>query len=199
MSGLSRVLRKGAVGVALLPAFALAGSVMGSLLLNRFRSEDPAAPSGSVTVVGVWEVDGEALCRAFDYEELLPDLDSLHVRFVLDEDDGAMCRSAFATYDAEAGWPRKLRPNERDYLGFRFEMDRREPDLVVTITRFHGDAVSATTRYRVGEDGAISDVQTKGTGPGSGLAFVLGAMGGAAAWVVWVLWSLFAGWWRRTA
>ena len=82
-----------------------------------------------------------------------------------------------------------------DFEGFRFEVDRIEPDLRVTLTRFHGDAVSTTTRYRVLGEGAIYDIETKGTGPGSGLALVLGTMAGVAVWVVWVLWSLLSFWW----
>ena len=121
-------------------------------------------------------------------------------RFALTSDDLEQCRAAFASYDQEVGWPRKLEDRERAYEGFAFEVEEPMPNLELTVRRFHGDAISATTRYQVDPEGVISHIKTRSTGPRNGLLPVLGGTAGAAAWLLWAIWCGFAAlaaWWGR--
>jgi hypothetical protein len=95
------------------------------------------------------------------------------------------------------GWPRKLEDRERVYEGFAFEVEEPAPNLELTVRRFHGDAISTTTRYRVSSGGVISDVETSGTGPGRGLLPVLGSFAGAVVWLLWALWFALNAWRKR--
>ena len=76
-------------------------------------------------------------------------------------------------------------------------MERAGPDLELTVRRFHGDAISTTTRYRVDSAGVISDVETRGTGPGTGLIAVFGGFVGGVVWLLWALWFAVAVWRAR--
>jgi hypothetical protein len=162
-----------------------------------FRSENAAEPSSLVTVLAVWNTEGESLCRAFRYDQLLSHRDTLRLRFALTSDDLDQCRAAFASYDSKVGWPRKLEDRERAYEGFAFEVEEPAPNLELTVRRFHGDAISATTRYRVNSGGVISDVETSSTGPGNGLLPVLGGFAGAVVWLLWALWFALNAWRKR--
>ena len=179
------------------PVAVVLGALVAMPFGYRFRAEDPDQPSGLVTVMAVWEVDGQTLCRAFRYEDLVSHRDTLQLRFALTSEDLIRCREDFAAYDRAEGWPRKLEDNERRYEGFRFDAEGTPPSLELTVRRFHGDAISATTRYRVNSEGVISDVGTRSTGPGSGLLPVLGGFAGAVVWLLWALWLAVTAWRRR--
>jgi len=181
----------------MLPVFIVLGALMVLPFSYSFRSENAAEPSSSVTVLAVWNTEGESLCRAFQYDQLLSHRDTLQLRFALTSDDLDQCRAAFASYDSKVGWPRKLEDRERAYEGFAFEVEEPPPNLELTVRRFHGDAISATTRYRVSSGGVISDVETSGTGPGWGLLPVLGSFAGAVVWLLWALWFALNAWHKR--
>ena len=113
--------------VLMFPAFVVAGGWVGWLWAYGSTSEDPLAPSRLVTVMAVWEVGDEDLCRAFSYRDLLPHLDTLGLRFALTAADIERCRDDFASYDSRPGWPLKLRQNETDYPGYSFEIEGTDP------------------------------------------------------------------------
>ena len=168
--------------VLMFPAFVVAGGWVGWLWAYGSTSEDPLAPSRLVTVMAVWEVGDEDLCRAFSYRDLLPHLDTLGLRFALTAADIERCRDDFASYDSRPGWPLKLRQNEADYPGYSFEIEGTDP-LEVMVHRSSGDPGNwAQTRYRVASDGSISDLRTNSASAGQGLGLVLGAFVGMFVW-----------------
>ncbi len=178
-----------------LPLFVVLGALAMVAIAYGFENEDPGTPSSSVTVLGIWESaqDG-SLCRAFQYDELLAHIDTLSIRLGVTADDLDQCRQAFASYDRSVGWPRKVWERERNYEGFALEVEDTEPVLALTIRRFHGDAMSATTRYRVDPEGVISNLETSGTGPGAGIGPVLGGLAGAIVWSLWAAVRLMRAW-----
>ncbi len=181
----------------MLPVSVVLGGLLAWPISYLFTSEEAAAPSSSVTVLAVWNTGGESLCRPFQYDRLLAHRDTLELRFALTADDLDQCRAAIASYDAEVGWTRKLEERERDYEGFGFDAERSGGDLALTVRRFHGDAISTTTRYRVDSAGVISGVETRGTGPGTGLIAVFGGLVGGVVWLLWALWFGVARWRAR--
>lgn len=172
-----------------LPVFVVGCGIVGALLAYAPSDEDPEAPSSLVTVVAEWTVGGERLCRAFSYRDLLPHRDTLDLRFALAPAEVERCREDFAAYDARGGWPRQLSPGERNYPDYWFEVEGSEP-LRIMVHRSSGDANWAQTRYSVGPDDSIFDVETESASAGQGLGVVLGAMAGGVLWMVWVAGSL---------
>ena len=67
----------------MLPMFAVLGALMVLPFSYGFRSENAAEPSSLVTVLAVWNTEGESLCRAFRYDQLLFHRDTLRLRFAL--------------------------------------------------------------------------------------------------------------------
>ena len=167
------------------PVFVVGGGFVGGLWAYGSNSEDPAVPSRLVTVMAIWEVGDEDLCRAFSYRDLLPHLDTLGLRFALTAADIERCRDDFASYDSRAGWALKLRENEADYPGYSFEIEGTDP-LEVMVHRSSGDPGNwAQTRYRVALDGSISDLRTSSASAGQGMGLILGAFAGMFVWLCW--------------
>ena len=172
--------------LALLPVFVVVFGILGGLLAYAPNSEDPEAPSSLVTVMAMWSVDGEPLCRAFSYRDLLPRRDTLDLRFALAPDEIVACREAFAAYDSRNGWPLELMPGERNYSDYWFEVEEAEP-LRLMVHRSSGDANWVQTRYSVRPDHSLFDIETESASAGQGLGVVLGGMAGVVAWLVWVV------------
>ena len=167
------------------PVFVVGGGFVGGLWAYGSNSEDPAVPSRLVTVMAIWEVGDEDLCRAFSYRDLLPHLDTLGLRFALTAADIERCRDDFASYDSRAGWALKLRENEANYPGYSFEIEGTDP-LEVMVHRSSGDPGNwAQTRYRVALDGSISDLRTSSASAGQGMGLILGAFAGMFVWLCW--------------
>lgn len=176
--------------VAALPVSVLVGGVLGGLVAYAPQQEDVNAPSSLVTVMARWDTQGESLCRAFMYRDLLPRLDSLDVLFALTPEDLDECRADFAAYDNRDGWPRVLVEGELNYPGYSFDVEGTAP-LRLMVHRSSGDATWAKTRYAVQPDGSISDLETETASAGQGIGLALGGLVGALVWVLWLLTRLF--------
>jgi hypothetical protein len=174
-----------------LPLFVVGGFVVAGVLAGRPVDESPGAYSGGVTWVGIVSSGGREFCRAIPEDELARHRDTLRVRFALSTDDVARCRAAFGAYDAESGWPLELRERERRYPGYALEIESNGQGHAVEVRRFHGDAISSTTRYRVDGSGVPTDVRTSSTSGGAG-AFAVG-FGGGGGLLLWMLWAGFLG------
>ena len=115
----------------MLPVVVVVGALMTIPFAYGFQAESPSEPSSPATVLAVWDAEGQALCRAFQYDELLSHSDTLRLRFALTSHDLGQCRDAFASYDPKVGWPRKLEERERAYEGFAFEIEDTTPSLKI--------------------------------------------------------------------
>ena len=182
--------------VTMLPVLILGGSFVGGLFAYGSNSEDPSAPSRRVTVMAVWEAEGEELCRAFMYQDLLPHQDTLRLRFALTPAEIENCRADFAAYESREGWPRKLLEDELRYPYYWFEVEDTEP-LELMVHRSSGDATWAKTRYRVDADGSITDLRTNTASAGQGIGLVIGGLVGLVAWLLWTVWLSVRTWSRR--
>ena len=181
---------------AVLPILVVAGGMLGGLFAYGSNSEDPDAPSSRVTVMAVWDEDGEALCRAFMYRDLLPHRDTLRLRFALTPAEIEDCKADFAAYESKEGWPRKLLEDELRYPDYWFEVEDTEP-LELMVHRSSGDANWAKTRYRVDANGSITDLRTNTASAGQGLGLVLGGLVGLVAWLLWIARLSVSAWQRR--
>jgi hypothetical protein len=185
------------LGVAtMLPILVVGGGMVGGLFAYGSSSEDPEAPSTRVTVMAVWEEDGEAVCRAFMYQDLLPHRDTLSIRFALTPADIENCRVDFAAYESREGWPRKLLEDELRYVDYWFEVEDTGP-LELMVHRSSGDANWAKTRYRVDANGSITDLRTNTASAGQGIGMVLGGLIGLVAWLLWTARLSLRAWRRR--
>jgi len=178
-----------------LPILVVVGGIVGGIFAYGSNSEDPEAPSRLVTVMAVWEQDGEALCRAFMYQDLLPRRDTLRVRFALTPAEIENCVADFAAYESREGWPRKLLEDEVRYPDYWFEVEGTDP-LELLVHRSSGDANWAKTRYRVDANGSITDLRTNTASAGQGLGSVLGGFVGLVAWLLWAAWLSVRAWLR---
>ena len=182
--------------VTMLPVLILGGGFVGGLFAYGPTPEDPGAPSSLVTVIAIWEEEGDELCRAFMYQDLLPRLDTLRVRFALTPAEIENCRADFAAYESKEGWPRKLVEDELRYPDYWFEVEDEEP-LELMVHRSSGDATWANTRYRVDAAGSITDMSTNTASAGQGIGLVMGGLVGLVAWLLWTVWLALRTWRRR--
>ena len=183
-----------------LPLFLLAGTLASYPFIYGFHSEDIEGPSGDVTVIGVWDYPESATpyCRAFVLRELQPHLDTLSIRFRPTQAELTQCQEAIAAYDLESGWSRTVIDGERRFEAFGLDVAGDALEPVFTVWRFHGDAISTTTRYTVTAGGSITNLKTKSGGPGHGVGMLFfGGGAGFLGWCVWVLWLIGASIRRR--
>ncbi|MBT8488128.1 MAG: hypothetical protein KJO65_04780 [Gemmatimonadetes bacterium] len=186
---------RGLLILAALPVCVIVGALVASFFTGGYSSEDAAEPSGMATVMAVWEFDGGSLCRAFTLRDLLPHRDSLALRFALTPADVERCRADFASYDRREGWPRTLPGRDLAYEAYGFEIESPAPELRVVVHRSSGDVTFTRTRYRVDASGRLTDVETRGAGPGAGLGPVMGGFLGIVFWLCGAAW---VGWRWRT-
>lgn len=141
-----------------------------------------------MTFVGVLEAEGAASCRAFSSDDLTAHGDTLRLRFTLSASDLRACEETFRSYDAARGWPTPLTANERRFDGFRLEAEGVPPILELRVTRLHGNASAATTRYRVDARGRPFKIRTQQASNGHGVFIVFGGVGGVGGVVLWIIW-----------
>ena len=77
---------------------------------------------------------------------------------------------------------------ERRFDGFRLEAEGVPPILELRVTRLHGNASAATTRYRVDARGRPFKIRTQQASNGHGVFIVFGGVGGVGGVVLWIIW-----------
>lgn len=191
------MLMRSAFVVVMMPVFAVVGGLVAYPFAYGWESEDPADPSPGVTVMAVWESGAQPLCRAFDLRLLLAQRDTLPLRFALNAADIERCRADFASYDSRTGWPRSLGEGDLPYPDYWFEVEDQPPNPRLLVHRSSGDATWTKTRYRVEEEGVISDLELRTASSGQGVWVVMGSLAGILVWVGWVFRLGWRAWRRR--
>lgn len=174
--------------VLALPFFLICGFLVANILTEPdFEPVDLENPPLDLAVLGAWEEsNGELLCRAFYYRDLIARAGSLPpLRFSVSDEEFGLCAAAFRGFGVEGRWENEFDWDRRGFVAGVERPDADDPDLFIVSYRSDDDRV-ADSRYRIDQvSGEPIAFEFRGYfGPARGIGIVM--FGGTAGTIAWV-------------